>query len=273
MMTNVTPGRTSGATIPHCQRRASPTRTLSQFYLCSSLFCSFCVIQYLWLCRNLIAARSLFPYVTRTICSKLAGQAKAKAPERQRKNTRHKCGMHYLFFCFGKHYLFGKFICSLIPFHLPMTHPGHHAPFFLKFINNFSPSKTSPNMRGNVWIKGKSPEEAFWLRLRGHFSNPCNISEVSKLEKQNQYQHTYGGSAHVYITTHHKNAENNLLPLLTLYLNVTTWMISSVNLFEYLRGEVDFLAEFSPKGQHNVTITHISLDILILTAVLTGEQR
>lgn len=169
MMTNVTPGRTCGATIPHCQRVASPSRTLSEFYHGSSLFCSFSVIQYLWVCRNIIDAPSLFPYVTRTICRKLAGQAKVKAPERRRQNTGHKCGMRYLFFCFSKHYLFGKFICSLIPFHLPMTYPGHRAPFFFKFINNFGPSKTSPQRRRIVWIKGEITQKGLLALALGTF--------------------------------------------------------------------------------------------------------
>lgn len=148
MMTNVTPGRTCGATIAHCQRVASPTRARSDSNHCSSLFCSSSVIEYLWVRRNILAAPFLFPYVTRTICSKLAGQAKVKTPERRRKNTRPECGMHSLFFRFSKHYLFGKCICSLIPFHLPLTYPGHRASFFFKFINNFPPPKTSPNRKG-----------------------------------------------------------------------------------------------------------------------------
>lgn len=93
MMTNVTTGWSNNS---------SPTRTLLEFYLCSSLFCCFQVIQYLWLQRYFLADLSLFPYVTRTICSKLAGQAKVKAPERLQKNTRHKCRIHDVFFCFGK---------------------------------------------------------------------------------------------------------------------------------------------------------------------------
>lgn len=188
MMTNVTPGRTCGATIPHCHCVASPTRTLSEFYHGSSLFCSLSVIQYLWLCRNIVDAPSLFPYVTRTICSKLAGQAKVKAPERRRgkkKPTGHKCGMHSLFFCFGKHYLFGKFICSLIPFHLPMTYPGHHAPFFFKFINNFGPSKNKSTQKENCMNKGEITRKGLLALALGTFFQslwPIRGGKIGKTE-------------------------------------------------------------------------------------------
>lgn len=78
------------------------------------------------------------------------------------------CGMRLQLFFSLKQTIFYKdvkFICSPVPFYLPMTYPGHNNAFF-KSINNFSLSKTTPRTkRGEAGLKEQFAQTVILFHL------------------------------------------------------------------------------------------------------------